>query len=302
MSNLCSRLAFALLTALVFAAPGGQAYARSRAFQMAMWAESDAAPGDDSDIPVFYDTTAQPAGRSILIRFDRDKPLSAGEYEWSRIAAVLFDEPYNDFSGLRCWSAAAVAAVNARSEVLAQRATELKSLAPTTRFWVNLAKPQLDWMTTPQCADPDAAPVNVNKPYIDVISVDVYGKRFKPHLKRYYDWLDSHRARPDQQLALIPGTFYRLGKDKPTTQAAYLRGYFDYANRANRRCDLPNGSRGVTGNFDGCRVWIVLGWLGPNYVEAGYTYVGARDARAAPIANAWRTELALPLRTDLRTR
>jgi hypothetical protein len=301
-SDLSLQLVLALLSALLFIAPSGQACTKSRSFQMALWAESDAAPGIDTDIPVFYDGAAQPVGRSILIRFDLNKPFSAGEYDWSRIVAVLFDEPYNDFNNVACWSASTVAAVEARAQVLAGRAAELKSISPLTRFWVNLAEPQLAWVTTRQCVDDldeDVAPVNVNKPYIDVISVDVYRKSFSSGLKRYYGWLAAHRAKPDQQLALIPGTFYRQGKDKPTTQASHLRGYFDYANNANRKCNLPLGTRGLTASFDGCPVWIVLGWLAHNHTEGGIEHVGERDKRSAPIAKIWQSQRALPLRPDL---
>ncbi|WP_153067050.1 hypothetical protein [Steroidobacter cummioxidans] len=298
---LFSRLGLGLLTVLLFVAPNDPASAQTRAFQMTLWAGSDSAPGPDSDIPTFYDGNPQPAGRSILINFNWHVPVSTRNYEWSRIVAVLIDEPYNDFNGLwgPCWSASDVAAVNARAQVLADTAAAIKSVAPMTRFWVNLAKPQLDWMTGSQCSVAAYAPVNVNRAYIDVISVDVYKTSFVPTLKGYYDWLDTHRAKPDQQMALIPGTFYRVGKDSEIGQASLLQGYFDYANSANQSCDLPWGSRGLTGSFDGCRVWIVMGWLAENHTEGGVLYRGLRDPNSQYLAAYWRTQLALPLRPDL---
>lgn len=72
-----------------------------------------------------------------------------------------------------------------------------------------LAKPQLDWVRGAQCADPALSPVNVNRAYIDVISVDIYRATFASMVRPYYDWLDTHRAKPDQQMALIPGTHYQ---------------------------------------------------------------------------------------------
>jgi hypothetical protein len=288
----------ALLTALLFIAPSGEAYAQSRSFQMALWADTDSAPGVDTDIPMIYDPfgVGQPAGRSILIRFDRNRPFYAGDYDWSRIAAVLFDEPYNEFRD-PCWRDAEL--VKDRIQLLAQRAAELKAVAPKTRFWVNLAPRELDLMMGGACTGIGLDPVYFNWPYIDVISVDHYNKRFNPDVKKYYDWLMLWRAKPDQQVALIPGTFYRQGKDNPATAASYLQGYFDYANNANQNCNLPFGSRGLTGSFDGCPVWIVMGWLSHNHWQDGVEYVGERDPRSKPIADVWQAQVALPLRPDL---
>lgn len=299
-SDLSSRLMFPLMAAWIFIAPSGQAVAQTRSFQMAMWANSDGSAGEDTDIQVFYDTVGQPDGRSILIWRDINKPIYASEYTWSRIVAVLFDEPYNDFNGVSCWSTPTVAAVNARAQVLADRAAELKSVAPYTRFWVNLARPQTSWFALGPCRDEGStAPLDVNRPYIDVISVDIYHEPFNTGIRAVYDLWALLPARPDQQVALIPGTFYRLGKDNPARQASYLQDYFDYANNANQNCNLPYGERGVTGNFDGCRVWMVMGWLAENYSEGGTFFVGMRDPSAAPIAVAWRAQRALPLHPDL---
>ena len=86
------RLVLALLLAALFLiAPSGPTYAKTRSFQMAMWAATDSAPGADTDIPVFYEGAPQPAGPGILIRSNVNKPISADEYVWSRVAAVLAD-------------------------------------------------------------------------------------------------------------------------------------------------------------------------------------------------------------------
>lgn len=287
------RLMFALLAAWFFIAPDGQAVAQTRSFQMALWANSDGSVTADSDVPVFYDTVGQPEGRSILIWRDLDKPISASSYTWSRIVAVLFDEPYNDLK-VPCWGEHTVAMVEARVQLLAQRAAELKALSPSTRFWVNLTEDQARWRSD-WCVEAGWHSVDVNRPYIDVISLDIYHKPFAPDIKAYYDQWLAFPAKPEQQVALIPGTFFRLNRDNPATQASYLQGFFDYANDANQNCNLPYGERGVTGSFDGCRVWMVMGWLSDNYFE----YIGMSDPRSAPIAAAWRTRRALPLNPDL---
>lgn len=303
ISDLASRLSLAVLTALLFMTSSGQAYAQLRVFQMSMWTSTDDGPGPDTDIPTFYEVpNNQPDGPGIMLRagWDYNKPISANDYNWSQVVAFLIDEPYNDFNNVGCWRPEIQAAVEERAQILATRAAELKAVAPLTRFWVNLAQPQLDWVTTGQCVREGAQPVNVNRPYIDVISVDIYYKRFSRDVKKYYDWLVTRRAKPDQQVALIPGTFYRLGvKDDQKNQAGYLQEYFDYANASNENgCNLPLGERGATGHFDGCPVWIVMGWLAQNHPEGDLVYIGERDPTSWQIANAWQTQVAIPLRGD----
>lgn len=300
--DLFARIVRALLTVLILVGPVIEAGAQSRSFQMAIWAERDQAPGIDTDIPVFIAGEDQPPGRSILIRSNYYAPITPSEYQWSRIVAVLVDEPYEgwNFPG-PCWSADHVNDVEVREQLVADRAAELKSISPLTRFWVNLARPQLDWMMGPQCSNTNLAPVDVNRSYIDVISVDIYNASFATTVKPYYDWLSTHRARPDQQMALVPGTHYRSGSGgySAASQAAHLQGYFSYANTENQNCSLPFGSRGKTGMFDGCPVWIILGWLAYNHVENGVTFKGERDPSSWQIADAWRGELANPVKTDL---
>jgi hypothetical protein len=137
-----------------------------------------------------------------------------------------------------------------------------------------------------------------NQSYIDVISFDQYYDFFDSSVEPAYVWLADHRATPQQQLALIPGTFYRPGKDDPARQAAILQGYFAYAEIENQSCNLPLGPRGVTGSFDGCLVWMVLGWSGDNPTDT--TYVGEQDPRlATTVAAAWRAEVATTVRRGL---
>ena len=76
-------------------------------------------------------------------------------------------------------------------------------------------------------------------------------------LEDEYEWFIS--AMPQQQIALVPGTFFIYGRS-PYAARNILYGYFDYANRMKRVCDIGFGRVGRTGNYDGCRVWIVAGW------------------------------------------
>jgi hypothetical protein len=306
LSKLSSGFLLALLTALLFLAPSGRAYAQSasRSFQMALWLD----PGDptltsaDTDILMFNEGQPQPLPPAqTFMRIGLTGPTFASDrYDWSRIVAVLVDEPYNDIKNNPCYTQDGIDTAHAKDQLLATRAAELKSVAPMTRFWVNFADTQIAWMLDSQCLiiyPPDGA--FLIKPYMDVVSLDSYYQSFSPNVKSYYDWLAAHRATPQQQLALIPGTFYRSGIS-PSTQASYLQGFFDYANNANQSCNRSLGSRGVTGSFDGCPVWIVMGWLAGNYTDTGgTTYIGELDSRSQAIATAWRQEVALPLRSDL---
>jgi hypothetical protein len=278
---------------------------------MGLWGYPDPAipPSADTDIAVFYEGHGQPPppmrSIGILSSWASDTPLSALGFDWSRIVAVEIDEPYmstlqNQLGGDQrpnpCSSSQRMAVVNNTMQVLAGRAAELAALNPKARFWVNFTDHEGDWMRDTVC------PVPLNQPNIDVISIDRYGVPFSPTVEIYYDWFAVHPATPHQQLALIPGTFHRTGDDSPqsaATSASYLQAYFDYANNANQSCNLSLGSRGVTGNYDRCRVWIVLGFLTGDFTQDGDLYMGEQDPASAPIATTWRAELALPLRPGL---
>jgi hypothetical protein len=112
-------------------------------------------------------------------------------------------------------------------------------------------------------------------------------------IQHHYDWFVS--SMPEQQIALVPGTFYKRDDSLMAsyTAAAHLLGYFEYANRMNQRCDNGFGRVGRTGNYDGCKVWIVAGWSAiPEFVENGTTYVGLLDSRAFFISAVWRNQLS----------
>jgi hypothetical protein len=63
----------------------------------------------------------------------------------------------------------------------------------------------------------------------------------------------------------------------------------------NQSCNLPLGDLGATGYFDGCPVWMVLGWLAPNFQDGSTQYVGLLDPTSSVIKTAWDAELALPV-------
>jgi len=318
-SKLSSEFVLALLAALLLFAPSSGTYAQSttRSFQMGVWDSIT----DYTDIPTFSLDRNQPAGRSILFGWNwYSAPIAAGgEVDWSHLVAVLIDEPYRDLDLDRwvvghphpCTSQEAfnawLAEINAFDARLAQRAAELRSVAPRARFWVNFTEAEASWMVVGLCGEGmpvERSTVDLNKPYIDVISVDRYEVDFDANLKPYYGWWSANPAKPDQQMALIAGTFYRAGQpaNQPggvLQQASLLQHYFDYADTMNHSCDLPLGSRGRTGTFDGCPVWIVLGWQAEDSSQGGTTYVGLRNSNAAPIATAWETQRAKLLRRDL---
>src|SRR5688572_31781232 len=144
----------------------------------------------------------------------------------------------------------------------------------------------MKWMRDPFC------PLPLNDPTFDVVSLDIYNVPFSS-IQHHYDWLIS--SIPEQQIALVPGTYYERDGPPTASYSAALRllGYFDYANRMNQQCDNGYGRVGRTGNYDGCKVWIVAGWSAiPEYVENGTAYVGLLDPRAAIISSVWRRQLS----------
>jgi hypothetical protein len=285
------------------AAAQSSAQRSTRSFQMALWFNP---AGADADIAFFTEHDQQPVGRSILFLSGLWNPflqgpgefaskLRAYDYDWTRIAAVVIDEPYWYHTGYTDRSNPCRNPRDPRNEQITQIAAQLeqaaavvRDLSPATRFWVNLSVEEVQWASDAQC------PVPINDWYIDVISMDAYYGRFEQVAETYYQWLCDHRATAYQQLALVPGTFYRPGKDNQQTQASYLSGYFDFANSRNESCDLLTGRVGVTGIWDGCEVWVVAGWAAGTYEIGKDVYRGALDPAATTILAAWRAQLAYP--------
>lgn len=298
--KLSSGPVLSLLAGFLFLAQSGltEAQSESRSFQMALYVDfSD--PGitkTDTDIAMFGEGQPQPPGRSIMKfkSWPTGPTLSIYGYDWSRIIAVVVDEPYtylfnNDEDFHNPCGTSRLSQFTQTAQLLNAGAAALKSVAPWARFWVIFTPAEVAWMQADQCPE-----TRFNQPYIDVISFDQYYDFFDPSVKPAYVWLADHPATPQQQLALIPGTFYRPGKDDPARQAAILQGYFDYAESENQSCNLPLGPREVTGTYDGCRVWMVLGWAADNL---GTTYVGEQDPSLATTVGAvWRAEVATTVR------
>ena len=300
-------LLFALLAAPLCLALSDQSHAQSatRSFQMTLWvnATDSAVPAinQDADIQMFADVFnnqfgTQPPGPSIVIGLDWGQPLQNRPYDWSRIVAIEVDEPYTNLISKHDYHTPCTASSDAstRESNLRQRAQELESIAPWVRFWVNFTADEIKWIQDPTCT------TKIDQDYVDVISVDAYNEPFSTVLG-YYTWLiqPQNQPTPYQQLALVPGTF--CTDHGCAQQNSNLPNYFSQANTWNQTCNLSLGPRGRTDSYDGCRVWIVMGWLASqSYVLDNTTYYGElNNIEAASIYTAWRAEIQVPLRPDL---
>jgi hypothetical protein len=291
----------------------GFAHAQSstRSFQMALW--TDPAPNADTDIATFWapdavlpgaGTEPQPPAplHSILLSHSSSRSLYDENYDWSRIIAVEFDEPYAGMDHLLKYphgdtpacqpnSAELASDIEPIDRILKQRAEELHALAPKARFWVNFDRIEAHWMW--YCNRPDV----FNRDYIDVVSADWSddgANNTMASAQQFYSVVAANppNNKPDQQLALIPGVY-----SAPDNQLEHLKDFFDYANYTNEHqtCNLPLGSRGITGVSDGCPIWMVLGWLSGRATAGGKTYVGMLESGSEDIKEAWEDELELPL-------
>lgn len=271
----------------------------TRPFQMSLLATTDYAYNAPVDIPIFTRNVFspyqdQPAGPSIAW-LPPSADLDRHKIDWTRIVAVYVDEPYGIFlQGQKSCEGLAEDTMKQLKETMAQleaMATALRAKAPATRFWVNFTRREIELMLDPAAGCP------LNQPYIDVISMDVYGRDFYPKINRLYQKLYKHRATPHQQLALVPGTFTG-GYENQTGEegASRLSGYFKFAGRMNRRCNLPLGPTGPTGVYDGCPVWIVAGWIGGKtpYHEKPHYYAPIENPDSKPVLDAWEKQIAIP--------
>jgi hypothetical protein len=313
--KLSSGLLLALLTGVVLITGGSPVYAQTntRSIQMALWGyqpPNGASHDTNVDIATFWapqyfqpapGTQPQPAAplRTILVGHTADMSLTPEPYDWSRIVAVEFDEPYSrDDGGIidsdeSCLTPTTetINDINNIASNLQTRATELKALAPKARFWVNLTMQEARWI-----ANGCGSPLSFNKAFIDVISFDWYsfpwiGDENYGVSTAYADVLAS-LPKTDQQVALIPGVY----SAPIPSQLMYLPAYLASGNNMNQTCNLPLGSRGVTGYFDGCPVWIVMGFL-PYNTTSGPLYVGMLEPNSdsEAIAQVWQAQAALPL-------
>jgi len=250
-----------------------------------------------ADIPMFegyVDSSHQPAGHSImrLPTWDHDLPLASVNVDWSRVLAVVVDEPfatiiasYHDPAtiGAECTDQN-IGIAAARGKLMAAAAA-VHDAAPRTRFWVNYSGKEVHVMRR------DVCPLALNDSAIDVVSLDIYQADFSAAIRDHYDWFIS---RPEQQqIALVPATHYKVGVDSDSRAAARLEGFFEYANTLNQRCDRPLGRVGRTGNYDGCPVWVVAGWLAqPVYEEASVVHHGLLNESSGGIRSTWSSQFS----------
>ena len=269
-----------------------------RLFQMSILSSTDNVYNAGVDIPTFarhtfYNYQAQPEEMSIAW-LPPGPDLDRHDVDWQRIVAVLVDEPYGEALKGKdsCADPSIKQTIDDTMAALAAMAAAVRERAPKARFWVNFTQREIDLMRTP------AARCPLNQPYIDVISMDIYGVDFAPEVsRRYNDLYQHHRATPHQQLALVPGTF-TLGWEKQTGAqgASRLAGYFEFAGAMNRKCNLPLGPTGHTGYDDGCPVWIVAGWMGgvaPLHYEPR-DYLPMDNPNSILLFNAWQAQFAVP--------
>jgi hypothetical protein len=104
--------------------------------------------------------------------------------------------------------------------------------------------------------------------------------------------LKSHTVVIGDDVIISPGGYV----DTPLQMALRLPAYFSYANDKNVSCNRPLGERGVTGNFDGCRVWVVAGYTWQSPEDGDYRYIGYSHPESLFIRQTWGSSFALPLR------
>lgn len=271
-----------------------------RPFQMSILSSTDNVYNAGVDLPtfsrnVFYNYQSQPKGSSIAW-LPPDRNLDRHNINWKHIVAVYVDEPYSTYLDRRssCDDPAIRQTVIDLMAELQAMAAALRTKAPRARFWVNFSKNDVNLMKDPgaNCA--------LNQPYIDVISLDWYGRNFFYDILNLYEYLYHNRATPYQQLALVPGTF--TGPENHTGDNAreWLQSHFDYATLMNSVCNLPHGPTGKTGYYDGCPVWMVAGWMGgviPYEEKSGNKssfYYPIDHPSSIKVFETWQEQFAMP--------
>jgi hypothetical protein len=131
---------------------------------------------------------------------------------------------------------------------------------------------------------------NLNRSYIDVVSVDKYQGAFFDTVAPYYYYLKTHAPTNYQQRGLVPLVASKINSQplSAATVAGRLPAYFEYAAYENQTCNLPLGPTGATRLFDGCPVWAIVGWPGVDYTVDDY--VGIFDPTSEPIRDAWHAQ------------
>lgn len=294
-SSICLRISIIGATGIVLCTPAAYVTAQSlptavRPYQMSILASTDSVSNAGSDIPiftrnVFTNYQAQPAGRSIAW-LPPDADLDQHNIDWTRIIAVYVDEPYA-LQVVNNQSCTAPGVADTR-EALMDMATALRARAPSARFWVNFSRPEVELIRDKGCS--------LNEPYMDVVSMDIYGIDFKNSaLSALYEFVYEHRPTPYQQLALVAGTFTMEGQSQAEIQhqALRLEGYFGYAASMNQSCELPLGRTGVTGLYDGCPVWMIAGFTGGVTPVPEEPILPIDHPDSLPVFNAWQNAFAI---------
>lgn len=289
--------AFQLLLIGLFASSAWQTAASApRNFLMALWGSADQLEHVEvqyTDLDWFWISQPQPLRKSIL-RLDgyyQDSAaltqlLTNANYDWTKIAAVWIDEPYLTAIGAvenpcTALSPHASTRINTQRQVESAAQT-VRNLSSTTRVWVNFSENEVKWMRDKGC--------NLNRSYIDVVSVDKYQGAFFDTVAPYYYYLKTHAPTNYQQRGLVPLVASKINSQplSAATVAGRLPAYFEYAAYENQTCNLPLGPTGATGLFDGCPVWGIVGWPGVDYTVDDY--VGIFDPTSEPIRDAWHAQ------------
>jgi hypothetical protein len=259
--------------------------------------ESAPGAGDQGWVEKYEDATdAELPARDAIVRDAVTALLEQMERDWSRIDAVVIDEPYLAAAMGALFNPCAddvlFRRVQMMQRVLINAAAVVRGLehAEKTRFWVNFSGPEIDWMNSGICH-----PVRFNDWYMDVVSIDIYGQDFA-QIQPLYNDLFADRPTAYQQLALIPGTYSASTTGFAASEVAdRLQGFFNYANTMNLSCSLLIGRVGVTQSADGCPIWVVAGFWGGSAIMSG-------DDRAPifvhphsePIKDRWEEEFDEP--------
>jgi hypothetical protein len=296
----------------------------ARRFQLALWLSDDPTYSDlgwlnhDQDQPpaprrsVFFippsavnrpespnDWVDQYAARSeaewpvvdVAVRASVRALLDLKNHDWTRIDAVVIDEPYlpeGDGGINPCQRSESADRVRMVQRVLVNAAAVVRE-HPTVRFWVNFSAPEIEWMKGGLCHS-----VLLNDWYMDVVSIDIYGEEFAVVESSYNDLL-SNRPTAYQQLALVPGTYSAPATGfAAITVAQRLQGFFDYANAMNQSCSLQIGRVGVTRSADGCPIWLVAGFWGGSTILPGDDRAPMFLLSSAAIKDRWKQEFDEP--------
>jgi len=223
-----------------------------------------------------------------------DSSCNPAPCDWSRIVAVEVDEPYHPIDGDLTTGNCTTPTDPLLDQIntdLYNRSVDLAALNPKARFWVNLHLNEANWIQSCYFQFGIVTLPVFNKKYFDVISTDWYGQHWVQHttIQGFYEVVAQNRATAHQQVALIPGVYSSgvYGSQEP-----YLQEYFNYAESANQTtCNLPLGSQGITGIYDGCPVWVVMGYLSGNGDGAGD--IGLFSTGSKSIRSIWEKEVAL---------